>query len=326
MKQQDNTLRIGYHASHEQFKPSELLRFVQQAEQAGFNASMSSDHFAPWSLDQGESGFAWSWLGAAMQATNLPFGIVNAPGQRYHPAIIAQAAATLAEMFPERFWVAMGSGQYINEQITGGHWPVKQDRNDRLKECVDIIRALWDGETVTHHGLVKVEEAKLWTRAKVAPKIIGAAISEETAEWVGGWADGLITVSKPPQELKKMVEAFHRGGGEGKPMYLKVQMSYAKDEKEALQGAHDQWRSNIFPSAVLSDLRTAKHLEQAAMFVREEDLREHVRISSDPNQHAEWLQQDLNLGFSQLILHNVNLRQERFIDVFGDKVVPQLLR
>lgn len=325
MKQQDSTIHIGYHASHEQFKPSELLRFVQQAEQAGFNASMSSDHFAPWSLDQGESGFAWSWLGAAMQATKLPFGIVNAPGQRYHPAIIAQAAATLAEMFPERFWVAMGSGQYINEQITGEHWPVKQDRNDRLKECVDIIRALWNGETVTHHGLVTVEEAKLYTRAKIAPKIIGAAITEETAEWVGGWADGMITVSKPPKELKKMVDAFRKGGGEGKPMYLKVQLSYDKDEKKALQGAHDQWRSNIFPSAVLSDLRTAKQLEQAAMFVREEDLREHVRISSDPNQHVEWLQQDLDLGFSQLILHNVNLEQERFIEVFGDKVVPQLL-
>jgi coenzyme F420-dependent glucose-6-phosphate dehydrogenase len=325
MAQKDNTLKIGYHASHEQFKPSVLLKYVQQAEQAGFNASLSSDHFAPWSLDQGESGFAWSWLGAAMQATNLPFGIVNAPGQRYHPAIIAQAAATLAEMFPERFWVAMGSGQNINEQITGDHWPVKQDRNDRLKECVDIIRALWDGETVTHHGLVTVEEAKLYTRAKIAPKIIGAAITEKTAEWVGGWADGLITTSRPPKELKKIVDAFHKGGGEGKPMYLKVQLSYAADEKEALGGAYDQWRSNIFPSAVLSDLRTAEQLEQTAMFVREEDLRDHVRISSDPARHLEWLQQDIDLGFSQLILHNVNLQQERFIEVFGEKVVPQLL-
>ncbi|MBD1397304.1 TIGR03885 family FMN-dependent LLM class oxidoreductase [Pontibacter sp. JH31] len=326
MKQEDSNLRIGYHASHEQFKPSDLLKFVRLAEQAGFNASMSSDHFAPWSLDQGESGFAWSWLGAAMQATKLPFGIVNAPGQRYHPAIIAQAAATLAEMFPERFWVAMGSGQYINEQITGEHWPVKQDRNDRLKECVDIIRALWNGETVTHHGLVTVEQAKLYTRPKVAPMIIGAAITEKTAEWVGGWADGLITTSRPPKELKKMVEAFRKGGGEGKPMYLKVQLSYAQDEKEALEGAHDQWRSNIFPSAVLSDLRTAEQLEQTAKFVREEDLREHVRISSDPAQHLEWLQQDIDLGFSQLILHNVNMQQERFIEVFGEKVVPQLLR
>lgn len=319
-------IKIGYHASHEQFKPSALLKNVQLAEEAGFNASLSSDHFAPWSLDQGESGFAWSWLGAAMQATNLSFGIVNAPGQRYHPAIIAQAAATLSEMFPERFWVAMGSGQYINEQITGEPWPVKQDRNARLKECVDIIRALWAGETVTHHGLVKVEEAYLFTRPAVAPLIVGAAITEETARWVGGWADALITVSKPPKELKKMVDAFREGGGEGKPMYLKVQLSYAGDEKQALQGAHEQWRSNIFPSAVLSDLRTAKQLQQASMFVREQDLRDHVRISSEPDQHLEWLRQDLELGFTQLMLHNVNLQHERFIEVFGERVVPQLLR
>ncbi|RAU84367.1 TIGR03885 family FMN-dependent LLM class oxidoreductase [Pontibacter arcticus] len=319
-------LKIGYHASHEQFKPSALLKYVQLAEQAGFNASLSSDHFAPWSLDQGESGFAWSWLGAAMQATDFSFGIVNAPGQRYHPAIIAQAAATLAEMFPERFWVAMGSGQYINEQITGEHWPVKQHRNERLKECVDIIRALWNGETVTHHGHVKVEQAKLFTRPAIAPKIIGAAITEETARWVGSWADGMITVSKPPQELKKMVDAFREGGGEGKPMYLKVQLSYAENEQQALQGAHEQWRSNIFPSPVLSDLRTAKQLEQAAMFVREEDLRDHVRISSDLSQHLAWLQQDLDLGFSQLLLHNVNLQHEQFIEAFGNKVVPELLK
>ena len=109
-------------------------------------------------------------------------------------------------------------------------------------------------------------------------------------------------------------------------MYLKVQLSYAEDEKQALQGAHAQWRSNIFPSAVLSDLRTAKQLEQAAMFVREQDLRDHVRISSEPNQHVEWLQQDLELGFTQLMLHNVNLQHERFIEVFGERVVPQLLR
>ncbi|MFD2246869.1 TIGR03885 family FMN-dependent LLM class oxidoreductase [Pontibacter ruber] len=319
-------VKIGYHASHEQFKPSDLLTYVQQAEKAGFNASLSSDHFFPWSLDQGESGFAWSWLGAAMQATSLSFGIVNAPGQRYHPAIIAQAAATLAEMFPERFWIAVGSGQYINEHITGDHWPVKHIRNERLKECVDIMRALWKGEMVTHHGHVVVEDAKLYTRAEIPPMIIGAAVTAETAEWVGGWADGLITTSRPPEELKKMVEAFHRGGGEGKPMYLKVQLSYAATDQEALEGAYDQWRSNIFTSSVLTELRTAKQLQEAAQDIPKEVMRKHVRISHEPEQHLEWLQQDLDLGFSQLLLHNVNLQQERFIDVFGDRVVPQLLK
>jgi coenzyme F420-dependent glucose-6-phosphate dehydrogenase len=142
--------RIGYHASHEQFRPSTLLACVQQAEQAGFEAAMCSDHFHPWNEDQGQSGFAWSWLGSALQATTLTMGTVCAPGQRYHPAIIAQAAATLAEMHPDRFWVALGSGQSLNEHVTGGGWPTKAERNERLLECVEIMRALWRGETVIH--------------------------------------------------------------------------------------------------------------------------------------------------------------------------------
>lgn len=129
-----------------------------------------------------------------MQATpTLNYRIVNAPGQRYHPAIIAQAAATLAELFPNRFWLTVGSGQDLNEHITGDRWLAKCDRNTRLKECVDIIRALWAGETVTHRGLVTVEEAKLYSRPEVQPLIIGAAVTAETAQWVGSWADGLIT-------------------------------------------------------------------------------------------------------------------------------------
>jgi probable non-F420 flavinoid oxidoreductase len=248
--------KFGYHCSHEQFKPSALLEYVQAAQQAGFTAALSSDHFYPWSERQGQSGFAWSWLGAAMQATSLSFGVVCAPGQRYHPAIIAQAAATLAEMFPKRFWVALGSGQALNEHITGEHWPAKAERNARLKECVEVIRALWAGETVTHHGLVRVQEAKLYTRPEISPRIIGAAITPKTAEWVGGWADGLITISAPYEKLRKVVEAFQRGGGEGKPMFLKVQLSYARDEAQARQGAYDQWRNNIFENVMLAELRS----------------------------------------------------------------------
>ncbi|HEX6419188.1 MAG TPA: LLM class flavin-dependent oxidoreductase, partial [Acidimicrobiales bacterium] len=123
---------IGYHASHEQHPPSRLVADARHAEAAGFGAISSSDHFSPWSERQGESGFAWSWLGAAMQLTQVPFGVVNAPGQRYHPAIIAQAIATLGEMFPGRLWVAMGSGEASNEHITGERWPDKPTRNARL--------------------------------------------------------------------------------------------------------------------------------------------------------------------------------------------------
>lgn len=319
--------QIGYHASHEQFKPSELLKYVQMAEQAGFTHALSSDHFHPWSEAQGQSGFAWSWLGAAMQATpRLSYRVVCAPGQRYHPAIIAQAAATLAEMFPNRFWLTVGSGQALNEHITGDKWPTKSDRNARLKECVDIIRALWAGETVTHRGLVCVEDAKLYTRPEILPLIIGAAVTPETAEWLGSWADGLITTSRPPEKLKKVVDAFRRGGGEGKPMILKVQLSYDSNAEKALQGAHDQWRSNIFKSKMLTELITPDQFDAAGEFVQPEELYQHVRISADQEQHIEWLQKDIELGFDQLILHNVNREQEQFIEVFGEKVVPALTK
>lgn len=318
-------VQIGYHASHEQFAPSTLLTYAQQAEQAGFTTISCSDHFHPWSDRQGESGFAWSWLGAAMQATSLPFGVVCAPGQRYHPAIIAQAAATLGEMFSDRFWLALGSGQAMNEAITGDPWPIKAQRNARLKECVDVMRALWAGETVTHHGLVCVEAAQLYTRPARPPKIIGAALTPQTAEWVGSWADGLITISHPYEKLRQVVEAFRRGGGEHKPMYLKVQLSYADGHDQALQGAYDQWRTNIFASPLLADLRHPQQFDAAADFVKPDDMYPYVRISADPPQHLEWLQQYMELGFETLTLHNVNRDQRRFIDDFGEMVLPALL-
>ncbi|MBM7845117.1 LLM class flavin-dependent oxidoreductase [Herpetosiphon giganteus] len=157
-------VQIGYHASHEQFTPQALLHYVQVAATAGFTGVMASDHLAPWSARQAQSGFVWSWLGAAMQATDLSFGMVNAPGQRYHPVIIAQAAATLAAMFPERLWCAFGTGQLMNEHVTGQRWPAKAERNARLLECVEVIRALWAGETVSYAGTaIQVDEAYLYT-------------------------------------------------------------------------------------------------------------------------------------------------------------------
>ncbi|MCF2505630.1 TIGR03885 family FMN-dependent LLM class oxidoreductase [Dyadobacter sp. CY107] len=317
-------IQIGYHASHEQFKPSQLTQYVIQAQKAGFTTALSSDHFYPWSETQGESGFAWSWLGAAMQATNLSYGIVNAPGQRYNPAIIAQAVATLCEMFPQRFWIATGSGQFLNEHITGEEWPAKQVRNQRLKESVDVMRALWAGETVTHKGLFEVYDARLYTLPGYMPSVIGAAITEKTAEWVGGWADGMITTSRPPAELKKIIEAFRRGGGEGKPVYLKVQLSYDNSYEKALEGAHFQWKNNVFPSSLLGDIRSPEGFDAAGKMVRPEDMHSAVRISDSTDQHVEWLSRDIEAGVSHLYLHNVNLEQKNFIDVFGEKVLPHL--
>lgn len=315
---------IGFHASHEQVAPSKLLEAVKLAESAGFGAAMCSDHFAPWGKDQGHSGFAWSWLGAALASTSLSFGIVNAPGQRYHPAIIAQAAATLGEMFPNRFWAALGSGEALNEHITGEAWPVKEVRNARLAECVTVMRALFRGETVTHDGLVRVDRAKLWTRPQTPTPLIGAAVSVETAAWAGEWADGLITINQPHEHLKRMIAAFREGGGEGKPVYLQIHVSYAPSESEALAIAHRQWRTNIFSSALAWNLELPEQFDEAAKFVEPEHLRDNVLIASDPARFVGWLSDFAALGFDGLYLHHVGQEQRLFIETFGQHVLPQL--
>ena len=317
-------IRLGYHASHEQFAPSELLELVQRAEQAGFDAAMCSDHFHPWSQSQGQSGFAWSWLGAAMATTRLPFGVVTSPVGRYHPAVIAQAAATLAQMFEGRFWLAAGSGEALNEAITGEPWPPHRQRNRRLHDAVAIMRRLWSGEEVTHHGTVTVEQARLYTRPRRPPPVYAAALSEETARWAGGWADGLITISLPHGRLKSVVDAFRDGGGEGKPLLLQVKLSFDGTDEAALAGAHAQWRFNVFDSAISAQLRTPQQYEAVAKYVKREDMNDAVRVSADPARHVEWLQQDLALGFGAIFLHNVNRRQREFIDAFGEHVLPGL--
>jgi len=315
---------IGYHASHEQHAPSRLLADVRDATEAGFGAISSSDHLTPWSRRQGESGFAWSWLGAAMQVTSVPFGVVNAPGQRYHPVIIAQAIATLDEMSPGRLWVALGSGEASNEHVTGERWPPKAVRNARLAECVEVIRGLLRGDEVSLDGHVRVDRAKLWTLPEAPPPLVGAALSVETARWCGGWADGLITVHMPPEKLRPIIEAFREGGGEGKPVRVQVKVAWAPSEDEALAGAHDQWRTNVFDSVLMADIETVEQFEAAATHVRPEDVRASVLVSSDPKQHLAWLHETLDLGVDELFLHHVPRPQRGFIDTFGAEVLPEV--
>jgi probable non-F420 flavinoid oxidoreductase len=315
---------IGLHCSHEQIPPSKLLAAVRHAEDAGFGAAMSSDHFSPWSERQGESGFAWSFLGAALATTSLPFGVVNAPGGRYHPAIVAQAAASLCQMFPGRLWVALGTGEASNEHITGERWPSKAERNARLLECVDVMRALFAGEVVDHSGLVRVDRARLWTLPPQPPPLIGAAVSEETAAWVGSWADGLVTVNQPREHLERMVAAFRENGGEGKRLAVQVHLSWAPDEDTALEIAHDQWRTNVFAPPLCWDLQTVEQFDLAARHVRAEDLRETVVISSELVRHVEVLRELAELGFDEIQLHHVGQDLGPFIDAFGEHVLPEL--
>jgi coenzyme F420-dependent glucose-6-phosphate dehydrogenase len=317
-------MRIGFHASHEQFAPSQLLKYTIAAEQAGFDCAMSSDHFKPWSRSQGHSGYSWSWLGAALARTTFPIGVIAAAGYRYHPAIVAQAAATLTEMFPDRFWLALGSGERVNEDIMGLPWPSKPERNDKMKECADIVRALLEGERVTHRGSVTVIDAQLYSRPKIPPPLLGAAVTEATAEFVGGWSDGLLTVASKPEQLKKVIAAFRRGGGEGKPLHLQVALNWAPTEAAALKGAYDHWRFVTLGGDIGWELRSPEDYETATRFVRPEDMRDSVLISADLSRHAAWLQQYAELGFDYVYLHQVDLNQQGFIEAFAKQVLPQL--
>lgn len=317
-------VQIAYHCSHEPFKPSRLLQLVKLAEKHGFTAIHSSEHFSPWNSRQGESGHAFSWLGAAMQVSKLPFNLVCTPGYRYLPAILAQAIATLCELFPGRFEMTLGSGEAINESITGEPWPDKSARNNRLRAAYRIIKELLMGRTVTESEPVKVQHARLHTFPEVLPPLYGAAISVQTAGWMGSWTDGLLTAHQPPDVLRSVVDAYRKNGGAHKPLRLKVQISYAKSYQQALDGAFEQWKTNIFPSAVLANLPTMEQFESLAQIVEPLELLEAVHVSADAEAHIDWLNKYIELGFDELILHNVNADQETFIQDFGRSVLPRL--
>ncbi len=319
-----SAVRYGYHASHEQFAPSALLAHVQNAEAAGFECAKSSDHFHPWSERQGQSGFAWSWLGAAMQATSLPFGIISAPGYRYHPAVLAQAAATLGEMFEGRLWLALGSGEAINESITGMAWPEKAERNARLAECISIIRDLLAGETVTHRGRLEVIEAHLYSRPLRPLPLYGAAVSPDTARLLAPLVDGLLTPGGAPEAVQRVLDAFREGGGGGKPVVLQWAVSWAPREADALAQAIEQWAPCCLGGEVAWDLRRPADFDRASRAIGEAEVRDCVFVSDSSSAFVDRLGALSSLGVDEIHLHQVGRNQKAFIEEFGTHVLPQV--
>jgi len=253
----------------------------------------------------------------------MSFGTVSAPGQRYHPAVIAQATATLSEMFPGRFWIAVGSGEALNESITGQPWPPKHERNLRLHESVRIMRALWEGESVTTRGLIVTEAARLYSRPRLPPLLLGAAVSAETARWAGSWADGLITVAGSRDDMRAVIDAFRDRAGDAKPIVLQAAVSFARTDEEAASAAHDQWRHCVVPPARLADLPSPAAFDRASADVDRSTITERLRVSSDIRRHLEWLHQDSDLGFERIYLHSVARdHQERFIAACAEQVIP----
>ncbi|MGN6753759.1 MAG: TIGR03885 family FMN-dependent LLM class oxidoreductase [Intrasporangium sp.] len=312
---------IGFHCAHEQIAPSQLLADVVHAEASGFGAALCADRLSPWTTRQGQSGHAWSWLGAALARTSLSFGVLSSPGQRYHPAVLAQAIGTLAEMFPGRFWASFGSGQAINEHVTGSGWPRRELRERRLVECVDAIRLLLAGEEVSHDGLVSIDRARVWSRPEASPPLLGTALTEETAHWHGRWADGLVTTGQPPEVLRRIIDGYRQGGGRGW-LALLVHLSWAPTEDEAIDLAMDHWPMGAFGPSVVLEIETVDGFDELARHVTEEQVRAAVRVSADLEQHVDWIRADLELGFDEIYLHFVGPDQGRFIDAFSSDVLP----
>ncbi|MGX1932102.1 TIGR03557 family F420-dependent LLM class oxidoreductase [Microbacterium resistens] len=312
---------VGYHASHEQFGPDLLRDCVIAAERAGFDAAMCSDHLAPWGARQGESGFAWAWLGAVLQATSLPLGVVTAPGYRYHPAVIAQAVATVELMFPGRFWAALGSGEAVNEHVTALPWPAKPDRDRAWEATARSIRELLRGQVVTALDPPRIDRARVWSLPPSPPPLLAAAVSPAAAARAAGWADGLITVAPQPDPPERVLAAFRDAGGRGRAV-LQVHVCLAESESLALAAARDQWRHSAVPADRVWDLALPEEFD-AHPAPDDDALRSAVVIDTDAGQLAERIL-DLARGFDEVQLHQVARDQLAFIDRAGSELLPAL--
>jgi G6PDH family F420-dependent oxidoreductase len=217
-------------------------------------------------------------------------------------------------MYPGRFWLAVGSGEALNESITGDAWPEKADRNSRLKEAVDVIKALWAGDTVSHDGHVRVKGAKLYSRPAEPPALLGAALTPETAFWLAPWADGMITAGSSHEGLKKVVRAFRDNGGDGKPIYLQTAMCLGDTFDDALRTCHDQWRQAGLDGSQIPDLPTPAAFDRATASISEQDLKTKLRISDSFNELWDGIARDAELGFDRIYLHHIGRDMTRFLE------------
>jgi G6PDH family F420-dependent oxidoreductase len=279
---------------------------------------MCSDHFYPWSKRQGASIASWPWLGGAMNQVSLPFGVVTSPTERCHPVIIAQYIATLASMYTGRLWIAFGSGQLLNEHITNQHWPVKSERNERLREAINIIRSLLQGKTINYEGkYFQVYDTKLYTVPSIQPKLLVAALSKESAHELAGCSDGIITVIKPKKEQQEFIDAYQQGGGDKESMYLQAIMCYNEDQEKADYEAWYNWRHAVLGAKLQSEIRTPDDFDSAVESITIEQTKKVIRVSSDPKEHLEWLQEDISCGFSQIYIQDVSNDQAETIGMYG---------
>lgn len=322
---------IGYAASFEQFHPTDLLTYSQLAEKNGFSVITASDHYHPWVPSQGQSAFVWAWMGALGATTSMRFGTgVTPPGWRYHPAVLAQAAATLEAMYPGRFYLGLGAGEALNEHIVGDYWPEAPIRLERLVEAIDIIEKLFTGKVLKHQGKhFRVESARLYTLPDTPPPIYVATSGPIMAGRTGKLTEGIITVGAADEKIRMLLDRFEKGARDaGKDpskmaRILQVKVSYATTEQEAIDSAVKDWPNGgmNFPKA---DIRNPEDFEAMAKLVRPENFKNRVLTTANLDEHVEYLQHFIDLGFQEIHIHNVNRNQEGFIEAYGKNVIPKL--
>ena len=324
---------IGYAAALEQFHPAELLQYSALAERHGFGGVMAADHFQPWVPQQGHSAFVWSWMAALGAMTErMTFGPgVTCPSFRYHPAIVAQAAATQAALTPGRFWLGLGSGEALNEHVFGGYWPEPHVRLQMMQEAIGIIKKLFTGKVARHDDgkYFRMERVRLWTLPEQPAPILVATAGPVTAEWTGVQCDGIITPGASLEKLRMLLGKFSVGARQaGKdpatmPKMLQLHLSWAETYEEALQNALTEWPNGGMPFPK-QDIRSPEDFAEIARLVRAENYKNRMVISADLEDHRRALQQFVDLGFDEIHIHNVGRNQQQFIEVFGSQVIPQL--
>jgi G6PDH family F420-dependent oxidoreductase len=313
---------FGYTLSSEEFGPRELVRFAARSEEVGFTFALISDHYHPWTDQQGHSPFVWAALGGIAGATErLRVGTgVTCPMIRIHPAIVAQAAATVADMMPGRFFLGVGSGENLNEHIIGAAWPAIDKRLDMMSEAIEVIRKLWQGGLTTHRGPhYTVQQARLYTLPEELPPIYVAAKGKRAASIAAELGDGLIGVG-PDQEA---VEAYRTAGGKG-PRYCQLHHCWAAGEKEARATARKWWPNAAIGGELGMELPLPRHYEQAAETVTEDDVAQQVSCGPDPEVHLDPVRKALEAGFDHVYLHQIGPDQDGFLRFFEQELRPRL--
>jgi coenzyme F420-dependent glucose-6-phosphate dehydrogenase len=323
-------MRYFYGAAHEQFPPDDLLQQAIEAERAGFEGIGCSDHLQPW-WEGGDAGHAWVWLGAVGASTDkAAIGTAVTPaGPRYHPVLIAQAWSTLEVMFPGRPFLGFGSGESLNESPLGAEWPPVAQQVDRMEEALEIIHALFRGETVDHDGKhFKTEGAVLHTRSERRPPIYVSAFGPKAAGVAARLGDGLWTLADPeqaPQVIDAYRSACDDAGKEPGEIVLQTQFSWAADDDAALEGAR-VWKGAQPDEYYTDDWHDpARMYEHGEEEVSDDELKKALIISSDPDVHADRIRETEKLGATLMALMNVSGADPHgAIEVYGQKVLPSL--